>query len=242
VRLLARLLISCVVLLACVLVGLVVLHKDSSIRTEIWIDNAPPQVWQILTATAEYPSWNPMISRLTGELREGNVIEFTEGSGSGSMTFHPRVLSVRPAQELRWKGYVLAPGLFDGEHRFVLERSGRGTQLIQSEEFSGLLAGSLTQGVLRETVEQMEAMNLALKQRSEAFSSRGGKGLARNSQQSNGSIGAVSRTPTSHILAARLGGPDGRQMRRKPRSSRLLPSLKWVQVEPARRTGWDDDG
>ena len=105
-----------------------------------------------------------------------------------------------------------------------------------------MLAGSLTQGVLRETVEQMEAMNLALKQRSEAFSSRGGKGLARNSQQSNGSIGAVSRTPTSHILAARLGGPDGRQMRRKPRSSRLLPSLKWVQVEPARRTGWDDDG
>jgi hypothetical protein len=179
VRLLRRFLISCAVLLGCALLALVALHKDSSIQTEIWIDSSPQQVWKVLTATSEYPSWNPMISRLTGELREGNVIEFTEGSGSDSMTFHPRLLSVRAPQELRWKGYVLVPGLFDGEHRFVLERSGKGTQLIQSEEFTGLLAGKLTRGVLTETVEQMEAMNLALKQRSEAFSIRGGGGLAR---------------------------------------------------------------
>lgn len=42
-----------------------------------------------------------MISRMTGELREGNVIEFTEGSGSDGMTFHPTILRVHPAQELR---------------------------------------------------------------------------------------------------------------------------------------------
>jgi uncharacterized protein YndB with AHSA1/START domain len=96
-KLLRRLLISFAVLSGCVLLALVALHKDSSIQTEIWIDSSPQQVWQILTATADYPSWNPMISRLTGELREGNVIEFTEGTGSDGMTFHPKVLRVLAA-------------------------------------------------------------------------------------------------------------------------------------------------
>ncbi len=100
------------------------------------------------------------------------MIEFTEGEGSGSMTFRPRILCVRPAQELRWKGSVLLPGLFDGEHRFLLERQGNGTHLIQSEEFTGLLAGRLTQSVLCVTSNQMEAMNAALKQRSESLSNR----------------------------------------------------------------------
>jgi hypothetical protein len=113
-----------------------------------------------------------MISRLTGDLREGNVIEFTEGSGSDSMTFHPRILSVRSAQELRWKGSVLVPGLFDGEHRFLLEQQGDGTHLVQSEQFSGLLVGKLTQGVLRETSDQMKAMNTALKERCASLPSK----------------------------------------------------------------------
>jgi hypothetical protein len=111
-----------------------------------------------------------MISRLAGELREGNVIEFTEGTGSDSMTFHPKILRVRNAQELRWKGNVLVPGLFDGEHRFFLEKQGNKTHLVQSEEFTGLLVGKLTQGILNETSDQMKAMNAALKQRSESLS------------------------------------------------------------------------
>jgi hypothetical protein len=163
VRFLRGLLIALAVLLLCVLA----VHKNSSIRTEIVIDCTPGQVWQVLTATAEYPAWNPMISRLTGELREGNVIEFTEGTGSDSMTFHPRILRVRTAQELRWKGSVLMPGLFDGEHRFLLEKQGSQTRLIQSEQFTGLLVGRLTRGILSETTDQMIAMNTALKQRCE---------------------------------------------------------------------------
>jgi hypothetical protein len=169
-KLFRRSLRAIAVLFGCCLVCLIALHKHTSIRTEIWINSSPQQVWQVLTATADYPSWNPMISRLVGELREGNVIEFTEGAGSDSMTFHPKILSVRTAQELRWKGNVLIPGLFDGEHRFLLQGHGDKTHLIQSEEFTGLLAGKLTQGVIRETSDQMKAMNLALKQRSEFLS------------------------------------------------------------------------
>jgi hypothetical protein len=154
----------------CVLLSLAALHKNGSIRTEIWINSSPQQVWDVLTATAEYPSWNPMISRLAGELQEGQVIEITLGKGSDSMTLHPRILGVQTAQELRWKGSVLVPGIFDGEHLFLLEKLGNQTHLIQSEEFTGLLVGKLTEGVLRETSAQMTAMNIALKQRSESMS------------------------------------------------------------------------
>lgn len=169
-RLFRRSLISVAVLSVFALLSLLALHKNSSIQTDIWINALPQQVWQVLTTTADYPSWNPMISHLAGQLREGNVIEFTEGAGSDSMTFHPRILRVRAAQELKWKGSVLFPGVFDGEHRFLLEGQGNKTHLIQGEEFTGLLAGKLTQGVLRETSEQMKAMNIALKQRSESLS------------------------------------------------------------------------
>jgi hypothetical protein len=161
------LVIGLAILAGGLLLALLAMHKDGSIRTEIWIHRSPQQVWQVLTATAEYPTWNPMISRLTGELREGNVIEFREGTGSDGMTFHPTVLRVRSPQELRWKGSVLLPGIFDGEHRFLLESEGNGTRLIQSEEFTGLLAGRLMQGVLRDTTDQMNTMNRALKERCE---------------------------------------------------------------------------
>ena len=169
-KLFRRLLIAFAVLLGSALLCLLALHKNSSISTEVWINSSPQQVWQVLTATAEYPSWNPMISRLSGELREGNVIEFTEGTGSDGMTFRPKILRVRNAQELRWKGSVLVPGLFDGEHRFLLEQQGNQTHLVQSEQFTGLLVGKLTQGILNETSDQMKAMNAALKQRSESLS------------------------------------------------------------------------
>jgi hypothetical protein len=169
-KLFRRLLCALAVLFGSGLLCLLALHKDTSIRTEIWVNSSPQQVWQVLTATAEYPSWNPMISHLVGDLRQGNVIEFTEGAGSDSMTFHPKILCVRTAQELRWKGNVLVAGLFDGEHRFLLEKQGDKTHLIQSEEFTGLFAGKLTQGIIRETSDQMKAMNAALKERSESLS------------------------------------------------------------------------
>ena len=136
-------------------------------RTEVWIDSPPERVWQVLTDTAAYPVWNPMISRLSGDLREGNVIEFTEGTGSDSMTFRPRILTVRKAQELQWKGSVLVPGVFDGEHRFLLEDQEGRTHFVQSENFSGLLVGRLTRGILRDATGQMMAKNAALKERCE---------------------------------------------------------------------------
>jgi hypothetical protein len=151
------------------LLVLVALHKDKEMRTEIWIERPPAAVWQILTATDEYPSWNPFIRHLRGQLQAGNRIEVEIGApGSGTMTFRPVVLTVERDRELRWLGSLWMHGVFDGEHSFRLESDGRRTHLIQSERFSGLLVGRLTDSILRETEEGFAAMDEAVKKRAES--------------------------------------------------------------------------
>jgi hypothetical protein len=166
-RVLRSFAIFVVALLAIALAALWAMHKNSSIRTEIWINSPPDQVWKVLTDTAEYPAWNPLITRLDGELLEGNTIRFTQGSGSDAMTFHPRILRARTGTELAWKGSLGVPGLFDAERHFQLEAQNNGTHFIQTESFSGLLAGKLTADAVKETEQGMRAMNLALKGRAE---------------------------------------------------------------------------
>jgi len=62
---------------------------------------------------------------------------------------------------------VWLPGIFDGEHCFILEPVGNKTRFIQGETFTGILAGTLTLSVLRDTIDSMHAMNDALKKRAE---------------------------------------------------------------------------
>jgi hypothetical protein len=151
-----------------VFLALLALHSDSSIQADIWIERPPEDVWKVLAATSEYGSWNPMISRMSGELREGNIIEFVEGSATDGMVFHPTILVAKPGKELTWMGHVWFPGIFDGEHSFTLDGTGSRTHFIQRERFSGWLVGRLTKGILVETEHQMAEMNFELKKRVEA--------------------------------------------------------------------------
>jgi len=110
------------------------------IETAIDIAAPPIAVWGVLVDFAAYPDWNPFIRRLQGEARAGARLEVTvQPPGGKPMTFRPRVLAAEPARELSWRGRVLLPGLFDGEHGFRLEAVAGGCRLNHSETFSGLL-------------------------------------------------------------------------------------------------------
>jgi hypothetical protein len=155
------------------LLVLVSLHRNRELHTEAWIDRPPTEVWKTLADTQSYPSWNPFIRRMDGDLREGERIEVELGpQGSKPMVFKPKLLTVQPGVEIRWQGQVWMPGIFDGEHRFQLIPEGGGTRLIQSERFSGLLVGRLTDRLLRDTLPGFVAMNQALKQRVESSQRR----------------------------------------------------------------------
>lgn len=86
------------------------------------------------------------------------------------MGFTPRVLVFDAEREFRWKGQLLLPGIFDGEHYFILqpEPSG-GTRFIHGEKFSGILLPFLSKSLDTSTLSGFREMNQALKQRCESL-------------------------------------------------------------------------
>ena len=120
------------------LVGTVV---TQNLHTEIDIDASPEVVWNHLIDVEQYPAWNPFIKNVTGTINEGAQIATTiQSPGQDPMDFTPTLLVVEPAKELRWLGRLGIPGLFDGEHYFILESiSENETKFIHGENFSGLV-------------------------------------------------------------------------------------------------------
>lgn len=140
------------------------------LRTEIEINAPPDLVWSILTDFACYPMWNPFIRFIRGELEQGARLEVRiQPSGTRGATFRPSVLTADAGRELRWLGHLLFPGIFDGEHRFLIEPVAPGkVRFEQSERFSGILVPIFRGSLDRATKRGFEEMNLALKNRAEA--------------------------------------------------------------------------
>ncbi|WP_172176729.1 SRPBCC family protein [Paraburkholderia elongata] len=144
------------------------LHEDSSAHADILINRPPADVWKVVSNGAAYPDWNPFITRVDGDFREGATIRIVLGAGSDSMVFKPTVLLVRPDQDLCWRGSLWIRGVFDGNHCIHLTAVAGGTRLEQTEHFSGLLVGRLTKDVIEDTRRNFQAMNAAVKQRVES--------------------------------------------------------------------------
>ncbi len=140
------------------------------IRTEIEIRATPERIWSILTDFPAHSRWNPFVKRLEGELRAGATLTFTvHPEGGQDMTFRPMLLALSPPRELRWLGRLLLPGLFDGEHYFLLEPFEPGAcRLVHGERFSGLLVSLFRPRLETGTKSGFLAMNRALKARAEA--------------------------------------------------------------------------
>lgn len=133
------------------------------------IEATPERVWVVLTDFARYPEWNPFITEVTGDLREGARLTITMKVPSGRpVTFHPRVLAVRPNREITWRGVTGVRGLFDGVHSLSVEPLEEGRCRFRThEEVSGVLS-PLMEGVTRRTQLGFEMLVRALKQRAEA--------------------------------------------------------------------------
>jgi hypothetical protein len=143
--------------------------------TEIHVSAPAAKVWKILTNIHTYHHWNPFIKNIQGTLEPGERIQVRiQPPGGNIMTFTPRLLSVDPEREIRWKGRLLLPGLFDGEHRLAIEPIDDQTvRFIQSETFSGFMVPLMTRQIDTSIRKGFEAMNTALKKRAEEHHSSG---------------------------------------------------------------------
>lgn len=139
------------------------------IRTGIDIAASPARVWQVLLDFPAHAEWNPFVRSIAGKAQAGERLAVqVQPPGGRAMRFQPRVLAARDAQELRWRGQLLFPGLFDGEHFFLLEPTPQGTRFTHGERFSGLLVPMARSSLEGGTRAGFEAMNRALKARAEA--------------------------------------------------------------------------
>ena len=138
------------------------------LRTEIEFEGTPQEVWEVLTDLPAHGEWNPFITRIDGELRPGAKLDVRlEPERERAITMHPTVLAAEPGRELRWLGHLLVRGIFDGEHRWLIEKEGPGrVRITQSERFGGILLPLLWRR-LRDggTSKGFRAMNEALARR-----------------------------------------------------------------------------
>jgi hypothetical protein len=104
-----------------------------------------------------------LVTSLTGTLAVGEKLDIRIAPPGGKpMSFHPTVTDVQPSLRLAWLGHLGFPGLFDGAHTFTLSPLANGrSQLVQSEEFSGVLVG-ISRKLLTKTQAGFEAMHTAL--------------------------------------------------------------------------------
>ncbi|MGB8433665.1 MAG: SRPBCC domain-containing protein [Burkholderiales bacterium] len=137
--------------------------------TDIEIAGRPEQVWAILTDFATYPRWNPFIRHVEGAAEEGRLLEVCiHPPGARHENFRPKVLVADAPRELRWRTRLLVPGVFEGEHRFLLEPLPNGhVRFEQREQFRGLLTPLMRDRIDRSLCRGFREMNAALKGRVE---------------------------------------------------------------------------
>ena len=143
--------------------------------SEIEIEATSEQVWEILTNFADFPQWNPYlrrVSEVSGEIEVGAKLEMeVQPLGGSATTFKATLIKVEPNRELRWRGHIIMPGLFEAEHSFTIEPVDTNrVKFVQHEEFRGILAALMLRFLGEKTQNGFEAMNQALKDEAEKSS------------------------------------------------------------------------
>jgi hypothetical protein len=105
-------------------------------RVELNIQATAAAVWNLLTDAKGFPRWNSTITRVEGQIREGERLRLhVPGT---NRTFTPRVSGVVPDERMTWTG-GFSP-VFKGVRTFDLTpRADGSTDFVMEERFSGLM-------------------------------------------------------------------------------------------------------
>ncbi len=128
----------------------------------------PERVWSVLTDTDAYPSWNPFVRSISGQLVAGERLTVAlKPTDAEPRTMAPTVVEVVPGRSFTWLGKVGVRGVLDGRHRFTVTADGDGSRLVQHERLSGLLVPAFRRLLTVDTPAAFVASNDALKARAE---------------------------------------------------------------------------
>ena len=137
-------------------------------EVEVNIRASAEIVWSLLTDAKGFPRWNSTVTRIDGEIREGERLRLhVPGT---KRTFTPNVSDVEPARRMVWSdGLAL---IFRGMRTFVLTpRSTTSTDFMMEERFSGAMF-ALTRSMLPDFRPIFETYADDLKREAERIASR----------------------------------------------------------------------
>ncbi|MEO9294228.1 MAG: SRPBCC domain-containing protein [Nitrososphaera sp.] len=133
------------------------------VHTCVAIDAPAFSVWNLLVDFANYSKWNPFITRIRGELKQGSRLDMDIMLNGKAVAVNPIVAGVEIERQIVWEGKI--GNLFASEHRIAIEplMHDRVT-LVQSERFSGPVVSLVARKLDTILKRGFEEMNSAIKQ------------------------------------------------------------------------------
>jgi hypothetical protein len=145
--------------------GILLLTACTSVHTQIEIEAPAKNVREVLFDFADYPNWNPFIVKVDGTVAEGSTVMVTvKPVGKNALSGNTTVTSLTSTR-LAWTGALAIPGLFRGDHEFIIEEQGPNkTRFYQNEKMSGIIIPFFD---FKPEAAGFVLMNEALKKRAE---------------------------------------------------------------------------
>ena len=115
--------------------------------TALLIQAAPAAIWQILTDTSAYPSWNTTVAKIDGRIALGETIKVHVNAVPGR-AFPVKVVVLEAPRRMVWRG-GMPLGLFKGERTYELRSLGptKGVEFSMRESFTGFLAPLIAKSI-----------------------------------------------------------------------------------------------
>jgi hypothetical protein len=143
----------------------VLLAGCTSIQSKIEIDAPAKTVQSVLYKFDDYPKWNPFIVKVDGVVQVGRDVTVTvKPVGKDLISGTTNIVSMTD-NRLEWRGSLAIPGLFTGDHEFIIEQlDANRTMFYQNEKMSGIIIPFFN---TKPEQDGFAAMNEALKQKAE---------------------------------------------------------------------------
>lgn len=143
----------------------ILLFHHKRIETKIVINQPIDHVWQAFTCTSSYPKWNTLFGIDRFPTHVGQQISVDLYSENKKVQFQMQpVIKKLDKYHLEWEGKLYINGLFNGRHQFIFTKiDNNTTQLVQSEDFNGLLVPILNYFVIQPAQLNFDKMNKSFK-------------------------------------------------------------------------------
>jgi hypothetical protein len=134
------------------------------IHTSIVIDAPAFSVWNMLTDLASYPRWNPFITRIKGELKQGSRLDMEMTlANEKDISIGPVVTDVQLERNISWSDRSTG-SLFVAEHKLEIQTLAHDrVTFFQVASFTGPIVSLVEKKLETGFRKGLEEMNLALK-------------------------------------------------------------------------------